>query len=188
MDGFTFITEMTRALAWPLVAAGAAMLARRPIGVLLEGLKLQRLKGAGWEFEFGELEAKVQQRVAVLAAPKSITPALSANILPPNVDPLAVIVSTWGEIERRVLDAGKKFAGLRTDVPFGKALTELMQAGVIRPATANGLRGLEALRNLAVHAPEDEALAGRVPHFKAMAEALLWNVDDDLAKHSIGKP
>lgn len=59
-------------------------------------------------------------------------------------------------------------------------LNQLLQMGKIRPATAEGVRGLEAMRNLAVHAPKDDALAPSVPHFNALAQALLWNIEHDL--------
>jgi hypothetical protein len=182
VDTLTFITEMTKALAWPVIAGAGLLLARKPLIVLLDGRRLQRLKGAGWEFEFGELEAKVQRVVADLPAPK---PAL---VMPQrqvehtdDEAALAAIVTNWSELENIVSDAAGQAIGAHTDgIPFGKLLNKLVQMEVIRPATADGLRGLEALRNLAVHAPQDEALAPRVPHFTAMAQAMRWNLERDL--------
>jgi hypothetical protein len=199
MDALTFIAEMTKALAWPGAAVAIATLVRKHLGLLLEGIRLKNLKVAGVEAEFSrEWAERAQQVVAELPAP-SAEPNPSMKFLQTfsgaisDASPLTTIVGTWVEIEKRVREAagrGNEDAGR---VPFGRVLDELVRAERVSPATAEGLRGLQQLRNLAVHAPHDQALTARVPEFRAMSEAMLWSLDHDLKREpkpqgSGGKP
>jgi hypothetical protein len=191
MDAFTFLVEMTKALAWPAVTLTVAAYARKPVGILLEGLRLQRLKGAGWEAEFSrKWDEEARHVVAELPAARK-PPLEGFRFLETfgqgaqardDATPLAaVIAGAWATVENRVREAASAALGPREGVPFGKILQELVQAGKVSPGTAEGLRGLEQLRNLAVHAPpRDEALAKRVPEFTAMAEAMLWSFEHDV--------
>jgi len=182
VDKFTFIAEMTKALAWPVVVVVVAMIARKPIGLLIAGLRLQKMKGAGWEFEFGQLEARVQHVVAELPPVADRAPPAEPKIVVGGDDAsaLAIILTTWAAIEATVREAAQVVLGESDDKePFGRVLNDLLQTGAVRPGTVDALRGLEALRNLAAHAPKDEALEPRMPHFTAMAQALQWNLDRD---------
>jgi hypothetical protein len=180
VDTPTFIAEMTKALAWPLVVAFIALLARKPVGVLLAGLRLQKAKGAGWEFEFSKLEASVQERVAELPAPKTGAPVLPSQVVSGSGDGLADMLSAWVDLERRVIDAARERNLSARN--FVTALGELSEARAITAATAHALRGLQAMRNLAVHAPDDKKLAERVPHFLSMSQAMRWSLEQDLEK------
>jgi hypothetical protein len=187
VDTLTFIVEMTKALAWPGGAVGVTVLLRKPLRLLLEGLRLKHLKVAGVEAEFSrEWAEQVQQVVAELPAlPAETKPAQpkfldTFGAVVEDASPLTTIVTTWVEIERRVREAVKGTPAGGDKVPFGKMLDVLVKTGKVTPATAEGLRGLQQLRNLAVHAPHDEALAARVPQFRAMSAAMLWSLEHDL--------
>jgi hypothetical protein len=180
LDKFTFIAEMTKALAWPLVVFLVALLARKPVSVLLEGLRLQKFKGAGWEFEFSKLEAEVQEHVAELPAPPSKILSSPPHSVIVDADSLVTIVTEWVELERRVLEAAQERFAEKGKTSFSAALNALLQTGAIKPGTAEALRGLQALRNLAVHAPDDKTLASRVPHFRSMSQAMRWSLDHEL--------
>jgi hypothetical protein len=183
VDRLTFIAELTKALAWPVVVLLVALLARKPIGVLLEGLRLQKLKGAGWEFEFGKLEAKVQEQVAELPTAASAAPAFAANSASTlNADALAVIIGGWVELERRVLEAARERFGDKAGKHFSTALRQLVDDHVVSAATVEALLGLQAMRNLAVHAPDEGSLAGRVPHFMSLAQAMRFALDHELKR------
>jgi len=171
---------MTRALAWPVVVGGIALPARKPVAGLLEGLRLRKLKVAGWEAEFDKHETEVQKHVAELAAPQHASTALPAPIA--DADAMAVIVTNWAELERRVLDAAQERFGEQGGRHFGKALNRLYEAKAISGATVDALRGLYAMRNLAVDAPDDKALAQRALHFVRLSEAMRWNLEHELKK------
>lgn len=159
-----------------------ALLARKPVGVLLEGLRHQKLRGAGWEFEFGKLEPKVRERVAELPAPKNGVPGYSPDSVTVDADSLVTIVSEWVDLERRVLEAARERLGEQGMTSFAGALDALLEAGSVSPATAEALRGLQSLRNLAVRAPDDKTLAARVPHFRSMSQATRWSLDHELGR------
>jgi hypothetical protein len=72
MDLLTFIAEMTKALTWPAAGVGVAALARKPVSPLIQGIRLQKLKAAGWEFEFAKQEEEVQRIVANIPAEKAL--------------------------------------------------------------------------------------------------------------------
>jgi hypothetical protein len=182
VDKLSFIVEMTKALAWPVVVGTIALFARKPVALLIEGLRLQKLKGAGWEFEFGKLEAKVQEHVAELPAPQNAVPALPAPAPISNAEAMGVIVTNWVGLERTVLDAARERFGERAEKSFRQAVGQLLQAKAITPATADALRGLQQMRNLAVHAPDDKALAERAPHFVTLSEAMRWSLESELKK------
>jgi hypothetical protein len=180
MDAFTFIAAMTKALAWPVAALGIAALARKPVSLLIQGLRLQKLKGAGWEFEFTRQEEEVQRIVAQIPGEKLLTPAPAVVEPPSRAAGAGAILLAWTELEQLV----RKVAGSsRPNAPFTSLLDELVEKGAVQPGTAEGLRGLQQLRNLAVHAPDDEALsAPRVAHFTTMANALRWTIENNLKK------
>jgi hypothetical protein len=194
MDACTFLVEMTKALVWPAVTLTVAAYARKPVGILLEGLRLQRLKGAGWEAEFSR-KWEEEARHVVAELPAARKPPLDgfrflgtfgqgAQARDDATPLAAAIAGAWATVENRVREAACATLGPR-EGPLGKILDELVQAGMVSPGTAAGLRGLEQLRNLAVHAPpRDEALAKRVPEFTAMAEALLWSFEHDLTREA----
>jgi hypothetical protein len=188
LDRFTFIAEMTKALAWPVVTVVVALLARKPVKLLIEGVRLQKLKVAGWEAEFGKLEAKVQEQVAELpvAAAANSTPSVTASMTSADADALAIIVGNWVELERRVLGAARERFGDQAEKHFPQALNQLLQEHVVSAATVEALRGLQAMRNLAVHAPDEKTLAGRVPHFTSLAQAMRFTLDHELKRS--GKP
>ncbi|MGO9833408.1 MAG: hypothetical protein ACLP1X_04265 [Polyangiaceae bacterium] len=72
-------------------------------------------------------------------------------------------------------------------VPLSKVLDDLLSKGALQPETANAVRGLQQLRNLAAHAPEEEALPpARVASFATMAAALRWTIKNNL-KHVCGR-
>jgi hypothetical protein len=54
MDCRTLVAEIVKALAWPLASIALALLARRPVQGLLDGLRLKKLKRGDWEAEFAE--------------------------------------------------------------------------------------------------------------------------------------
>jgi len=94
-----------------------------------------------------------------------------------DADSLVTIVSEWVDLERRVLEAARERFGEKGRTSFAGALNALLEAGSVSPATAEALRGLHSLRNLAVYAPDDKALAARVPHFRSMSQAMRWSLD-----------
>lgn len=185
MDTLTFVVEMTKALAWPGTTLTIAVLYRKRLGGLLKGLRLGQLKVAGWEAKFDRIEEKVQGKVQEAVAELPVAEKPPTKFLgtfgattDEAIPAIAIILTTWAEIEHRVREATK--SGDR--VTFGRMLDELVRSGRVSPATSEGLRGLQQLRNLAAHAPRDEALAARVPEFRAMAGAMLWSLEHDLKR------
>ena len=176
----TFIAEMTKALAWPMAGVGIAVLARKPVSVLIQGIRLQKLKAAGWEFEFAKQEEEVQRIVANIPAEKALPAPVTEGDGATVAAAAGAILVAWQDLERLVREAAGPSA---SNMPLANVADDLVKQGALQPETANGLRGLQQLRNLAVHAPSDEALSpARVGNFTTMATALRWTIENNLSK------
>jgi hypothetical protein len=96
----------------------------------------------------------------------------------PGAAAAGTILTAWHDIERLLREAAEPVSNT---VPLSKLLDDLVSKGALQPETANGVRGLQQLRNLAAHAPDEEALPpARVANFTTMATALRWTIEHNL--------
>jgi hypothetical protein len=173
LDTLTFIVEMTKALAWPGGAVGTTVLLRKPLRLLLEGLRLKNLKVAGVEAEFSrEWAAQAQQVVAELSAlPADTKPSPkfldTFGTAVEDASPLTTIVTTWVEIERRVREAVKDTPvdGDITSRVSTSARTSQRQAWCLgrRPPSSRARQGARARPSRPARCGRPSSAAARQP-------------------------
>ncbi|MGO9838983.1 MAG: DUF4145 domain-containing protein [Polyangiaceae bacterium] len=183
MDGPTFLVEVVKALAWPLSSILIVILLRKPLGALLEGLRITRVKYGEWMAEFEQAKQQAAQALPKDAAAKALPPRIEIDDAM-AASPTAVVVSAWNDLESTVLEIAAE-AGVSGE-NFRQLITGLRALGVLKPETVHALDGLRQMRNLAVHAPGGEATPGRAKEFAAMAEAMRWTLRDQASRS--GKP
>lgn len=187
MDRLTFVTEIVKATAWPGATLLLALLLRRPILSLLEGLKLRKLKRGDWEAEFSEMTDEVRRDLPEGAAGTSVNRGELVGELEPvlRTSPTEAILSAWNRIERAVHSLGDQH-GIRS-AAFMPTLTELVERKIVPEATKHSLLGLRQLRNLAVHGPTGEISEARGREFLTMAEAVLWVLRSNMDSEKVLK-
>lgn len=108
MDGLTFISELVKSLAWPMVAAGIVMLLRKPLGELVPLLK--KLKFREFEAEFGE-EVKKLEKEAERVLPTADTQTVTATDADDTLvigDPRASVITSAIQLEHAGREALKR--------------------------------------------------------------------------------
>jgi hypothetical protein len=161
MDWLTFVVEMVKALAWPVMAFAAVAMLRRPIAVLIP--LARKVKFKELEMEFGEQVRETKEEAAAELPPSTI------KALPPGaqdtlkelarVSPRSAITEAWREVEVAIQAAAQRFPIPVPDMTYRppttvQAIRDLARIGVVDPGKLGVYYGLRSLRNQAVHAPE----------------------------------
>jgi hypothetical protein len=187
MDTSTLIVELVKAGAWPGVSMALALMFRRPLINLVEGLKLTRLKRGDWQADFQEVLAETKREVAALPP---ITDASSAPMLIGAEDvgtgaaAVGAVVAAWNQVEAAVNHAAQA-AGV-TAHAFPEKVRSLAANGALSIPTVDAINGLRMLRNLTVHAPEPIA-PEKAREFLHMANAVLFALSLNVKKFVAGE-
>jgi hypothetical protein len=156
MDWLTFIAEMTKALAWPLIIVIVLVFLRKPLLELIPLLKYLRYKDLELDFgkQVNELAAEFPQELSIKARDVQLD---EHTIRLANLSPRAVILESWLRVEEAAIEASKR-RGLKltsrevkTPIVLGHALEE---AGVLDKNKMEIYHRLRNLRNMAAHASE----------------------------------
>lgn len=149
MDGWTFSVEITKALAWPLVALFALLAFRAELRALLQRMRKGKVGYA--EFEFEETVASLRDRVKseAPAAATEVSPAVARQA---DQDPRTVILNAWLTVQDKVDAIVKKRATPedRRD-PASVSLRVLHRILRDKPDYIDMYNELKMLRNQAVN-------------------------------------
>jgi hypothetical protein len=182
MDASTVVVELVKASAWPVASVVLALMFRRPLVGLVQGLKLKRLKRGDWQADFQEALGEAKREVAALpaVADAGVSPKL-VEVDEALTGPAAVgaMVAAWNQVEAAVGDAAHE-AGV-TATSFPEQLRTLTAKGALAAPTVDAINGLRHLRNLAVHAPEPIE-PDKVGEFLRMANAVLFALSLNVKK------
>jgi hypothetical protein len=153
MDTLTFISEMAKALAWPLTVLIILLIVRNPLTNLIPSL--QRLKYGDLELDFGrkvqELAAKATSE---LPSSEGARPSLTEIAY---LSPRAAVLEAWLELEAAAMDASKRHhlnltsREMRSPLALGQALEK---AGILDGKKLEIYHRLRNLRNAAAHAAD----------------------------------
>jgi hypothetical protein len=94
-----------------------------------------------------------------------------AQLPDPLPERIGRIVRTWNEIEQW-LRANIVVGGLNTNPPVSHLINAGLQQGALTAEQAQALRGLQAMRNLAVHGRVSDIDDRRVQEFQTLAQAM----------------
>jgi hypothetical protein len=159
MDTLTFISELTKALVWPVTLVVLVLLTRGHLARLLA--LLQRFKYKDFEFDFGrQIEvAKADAAEALGEAPRQQgepSPAESRLVRLAEISPRAAVLEAYTAVEIEAMDAARRI-GMPGEFPQTltfRALKYLENSGYLDDALVSLLRDLRGLRNQAAHSPE----------------------------------
>ena len=169
----SFISEMTKALAWP-IALVVGLIFKRTINSLLEGVRLRRIGKGEWSADFETAAQEVRAELPGHTAHES-APVESGRIGEEierlvDIAPAIAISEVWTRLEEHVRTIATR-AGIRQHL-LPEVLRGLAEKGMIRPATVDAILGLRNMRNLAVHASGERLTRAQAIEFITMADAI----------------
>ena len=148
MDWLTFSVEITKALAWPLVALVALVAFRTELGALLQRVRKGKVGFA--EFEFEETVASLRGRLGDVAM-RAPEPS-SVLVKEADQDPRSVILNSWLVIQSTVESIVAKHVtaedGQDTRSVSLRVLHRILRD---KPEYIDTYNDLKMLRNQAVH-------------------------------------
>ena len=179
MDGFTFTTEIVKALAWPVSAITLVFLLRKPIIDLVPLMK--KLKYKELELEFSQ-EMKALKSEATINSVKdtqTVSPPANSKALDLlSFSARAGIMEAWIEVEAAATEVASSFWGQspnETMRNYSKLGEYLHQCKVIDDKQLITFQRLRQLRNKVAHVRDLDLNDDDAKSFILMAE--------NLAKH-----
>lgn len=173
MDWLTFVVEMTKALAWPASIFGVMFFYRRSLPNLVG--RLIGLKVGEFEATFLSEASQVTKQVEKARAGITTSNSDLLDELEPlaQTSPRAAILESWFRIETEIRNLAQK-SGINIERSSAPVLArKLKNQDVISEQTISAIRGLSALRNLAVHAPNPDLSSSKAIEFITLADAIL---------------
>lgn len=171
MDTLTFISEITKSLAWPVATIIVSILFRKQLYLLLSRLRKGKVGSA--EFEFEEAIKQLEESASELAtAPDSNMGTPSVRLVTSN--PRAAILEAWLELEDKAINLALSLDLVRPTArryPEG-AIKGIRKAGILSNANLNILEALQLLRNQAAHDPDFNPLPDAVLTYTQLARDL----------------
>lgn len=153
MDKYTFISEMTKALAWPGTLIVVLLLLRKPLVSLIPFM--HKLKFKEFEMEFSEKVQSLKSEAEIDKTSEVDTPAM--NIL--SFSTRAAVLEAWIELENVAASIAASFWSSSNTSPFknyAKLGHYLHQCGVLNDSQLNSFDELRKLRNQLAHTEEVE--------------------------------
>lgn len=160
MDGFTFISEIAKALAWPSAVIGLVFLLRKPIVELVPLMKKLKYKELELEFsqEVQDLKSKVIDALPEKDSQRQLSSTLTSKALDlVSYSTRAAIIEAWIELEAAAVEAASSFWSqppsdiFRNDPKLGDYLH---QCKVLDDKQLVIYKKLRLLRNKSAHAEE----------------------------------
>jgi hypothetical protein len=159
MNALSFIAELVKALAWPVLVGVLAFALRKPLSELIPNLTRVKYKDLELEFRQNMAATKAELQEALPSVTKAFTPRTTATdplVTLAEHSPPDAIMKAWEEVEIAALRAAARRGlfspGARTDTT--RVIRALEKAEMIDPRQADVLQDLRGLRNLAAHSSD----------------------------------
>lgn len=195
MDGFQFIASLVSSLALPVVSLVLALVFRHELSELIGRLRTVKALGAEGTFDPKEVEASVALATATATAGVQVAQAQAsitkteAITLPSDRQltdrfadhalrsPNAAVLEAYSEVERALKRRMTEAKVADVEKLFGRKLIEVaLRKGVINSQTAEALRGISVLRNVAAHST-DEVTLEKALEYLALADAVVYSIE-----------
>ncbi|KAB7704017.1 hypothetical protein GBN26_00040 [Plesiomonas shigelloides] len=164
MDGFTFTSEIVKALAWPSTMIGLVFLLRKPIVELVPLMKKLKYKELELEFsqEVQDLKSKINDALPEKDNQSSVSLSSTSKALDlVSYSTRAAIIEAWIELEAAAIEVANSFwSPSHSDVfrNYPKLADYLHQCKVLDDKQLEIYKKLRQLRNKSAHA-EDLSLS-----------------------------
>jgi len=174
MDCLTFISELVKNLAWPLVVFSTIFLFKDQVSTLL-GL-IMKIKYKDLEIELGKKKLEEMQpdaRVDLRKIPKTKEEKEVAALFNLAMNsPVGAILAAWNRVEAASLKRFERYKMEFSSPPQIGGLLEL--TGLFKSAVTNDLfYELEHIRNLAVHGREKSLIPKDAIRFIELSNRLI---------------
>jgi hypothetical protein len=175
-----FISSLVHALAWPCTVVGLAWLFRGQLQQMFS-VPLERLQGPGFDARFGKQMLKVEKIAEELPEakeqPEPPEPLLSSELEETaEVSPATAVLEATERLERElatlIQDAEWIVAG-RGLVALARQALDL---DLITPETANAVKGIAVLRNLAAHDRMSRLSSAQAQEYLSLVDATIFAV------------
>ncbi|MBL4941904.1 MAG: hypothetical protein JKY81_09600 [Colwellia sp.] len=182
MDGFTFTTEIVKALAWPVSAIVLVFLLRKPIIELVPLMKKLKYKELELEFsqEVKALKLEVTESSGVGSPTVTVSPSTNSKALDLlSFSTRAAIMEAWIEVETAATEVASSFWGQspnETMKKFSKLGEYLHQCNVIDDKQLITFQRLRQLRNKVAHVRAIDLNEEDAKSFIVMAEHLAKHI------------
>ncbi len=174
MDSLTFVAELVKALAWPVVSLVMVLALRHEIKRLLPQVK--RFKAGPLEAEFDreirELARETEAQLSPPAALPSASPEREKLLQLAALNPRSAIIEAWHHVEfaaRRVVEARNPAITARELQSSSALLRSLNRDEILSRDEVALFNDLRALRNQAVHVPDFAPAADSVLNYIDLA-------------------
>ena len=180
MDWLGFIASLVGGIAWPALVLALAILFRHELRPLLTR-PIHRAKAGPVEIEWEKRvgEARVDLAKSPEAAEQPATdlhPRLSMSALAPR----AAVLTAFAEVEKDLRDT-LEVAHVDIGAPGQQGMRQIVDqavaARVISQPTAQAIRGLIVLRNLAAHGGGEDIDPEKAEEFVALAESVKYALE-----------
>jgi len=187
MDGFTFITEIIKALAWPAFTIGLVFLLRKPIIELIPLMKKLKYKELEFEFsqEVSNLKAETSESYKFSQSDepkaKDIHPVSTKALELVPLSTRAAIMEAWIDVETAAVEVASSFYSQPPNEAIKKfpILGEyLHQCKVIDDYQLSVFQRLRELRNKAAHVEELHLSENDAKSFVIIASNLAKHIRD----------
>jgi hypothetical protein len=157
MDGFTFTTEIVKAIAWPISLVTLVFIVRKPIFDLMPLIKKLKYKELELEFsqEVQALRLEAKDAFVERAGCKADNSKLSIALDLVSFSSRAAIIEAWIELEAAAIELAGSFWGQDGKVAFSnysKLGDYLHQCEVLDDKQLTIFNKLRELRNKSAHA------------------------------------
>lgn len=182
MDGFTFTTEILKAITWPLTIIALVILLKKPILDLFPLMK--KLKYKDFELEFSqEIQALRSGTVGIEHAAgidKTTKPLETSKALDlVSYSTRAAIIEAWIELETAAVSTASSFWNQGSSDAFrnySKLGDYLNQCGVLDDKQLVIFNKLRELRNKSAHAEELDLGENDARAYVELASNLAWHI------------
>ncbi len=176
MDGLTFVSELVKALSWPLLVLVFILVMRRPLGNLISFI--ERLKYKDFELQFRRQLQTIKEEVPVelqLGEERTSEEVIYIEIA--QKSPRAAISEVWRKIELVAINKLRHLLSEEEQKSRKLSALYLEHSGALTPAAQRLLRDLYHLRNQAVHAPDFAVSLDDALEYIHLAKALTKQID-----------
>ena len=174
MDAFTLLSELIKALAWPIVVVVIVLMLRRPLSDAIP--LLRRVNALGVEVEFSNQLAVVQEKLT-----DSISPHIDINIaqnqsetqIEVDAAAIEIIIGAWLELRQVVTASAQSFGFEDTSGEITESIKILEKDGRITSDIAKIIQDLEDMKNKAISAHGAKISAVEAKTYAVQAQMLV---------------
>jgi hypothetical protein len=174
-----FISSLVHSLAWPGAVLVLAVAFRRQLAKLLDSDRLRRLRAGPVDLVFDRQLAKVEESVARELPAEGEQPRLLAGELRDTaaVAPATAVLEATDRLERElatvIQEAGEWVVAGGGLVALAR---QALDHDLITPETANAVKGIAVLRNLAAHDHMSRLSPAQAQEYLSLVDATIFAV------------